>query len=74
MVNNVASLSFQYYYYDPVVEAYLWEGVWTEEEEKEEKIPQAVRIKIELGEDAEREKVSRTIAIPVAKYPRKKYP
>jgi len=65
IVNNVESLSFQYYYYDPEGEVYIWKDIWQEEEEEEEeKIPLAVRIEMEFGEDAERERVTRTITIP----------
>lgn len=66
MMSNVKSLSFQYYYYDPEEEAYIWKDVWQEQEEaeKEEKVPLAVRIKIEFDEDAGRKNVTRTITIP----------
>ena len=61
ILNNVKALSFQYYYYDPEEEAYMWKDLWIENEEG---IPLAVRIKMEFGKDAECKKVTRTVAIP----------
>ena len=64
VVDNVKSLGFQYYYYDPKEEVHIWKDGWQQEQGEEEKIPLAVRIMIELLEDVERKEITRTIAIP----------
>lgn len=65
MMNNVKSLSFQYYYYNPVQETYIWKDNWrVEEGEKERSIPLAVRIRLEFDENTKEEEVTRTITIP----------
>jgi prepilin-type N-terminal cleavage/methylation domain-containing protein len=63
MVSNVEALHFQYYYYDPEEELYIWEDFWQEEEK--ESIPLAVRITIYFGNASKTESLTKTISIPL---------
>lgn len=62
MVNDVKSLRFQYYYYDPEQEIYIWKDNWQVGEE-ERSIPLAVRIRLEFDEKTKEEEVTGTITI-----------
>ena len=65
MLNNVKSLSFRYYYYNPAQEEYVWKDNWqVKKGEEKRSIPLAVRIKLEFDENTKEEEITRTITIP----------
>ena len=66
MLNNVKSLSFQYYCYNLAQETYIWKNNWQAGEVEEERsIPLAVRMRLEFDDNTKEERIIRTIAIPV---------
>lgn len=63
VLSDVRSLNFQYYYYDPDEEIYLWKTIWQGDEEIAD-LPLAVRINIDFYEEARDKGITRTITIP----------
>jgi prepilin-type N-terminal cleavage/methylation domain-containing protein len=61
-LNNVASLKFKYYFYDKVKNEYLYTDEW----QKKDGLPLAVKIEIELRALNINNKFSRTVTIPVS--------
>ena len=61
LVNNLETLSFQYYYYDSEMQSYYWENEWKEKES----LPLAVKIKVEFYDNGIKNNLTRTVYIPV---------
>lgn len=59
-VKNIKSLQFQYYFYDPQRQNYVWDYSWTGAN-----LPIAIRIEFEFGEDENTRKFVKTVSIPV---------
>lgn len=60
LLSTVKSLRFQYYFYDKLEEAYLWQEEWLEEGS-----PLAVRVEFEFGPESQSRQFIRTFSIPV---------
>lgn len=66
ILDNVESLSFQYYYYDSSQKVYIWGNNWQGGEEEEKgSVPLAVRIKLKFDKSTKEEGIVRTVTIPV---------
>ncbi|MFH1045534.1 MAG: prepilin-type N-terminal cleavage/methylation domain-containing protein [Candidatus Omnitrophota bacterium] len=65
MSEQVYSLRFQYYYYDPLRRVHGWKELWLEEDE-EARLPLAVRMTISFMENEEIREETKTIALPCA--------
>ncbi|MFC1699423.1 PilW family protein [Candidatus Omnitrophota bacterium] len=65
LVNNVSSLRFQYYFFNPEQDVYLWMDHWKQQpdDEKEQMLPYAVRIELSFWEGSRPQQVVKTIAV-----------
>ena len=59
-ISNIKSLNFHYYFYDTERKSYSWQYDW-----QNEKLPQAVRMELELDDGKEVRKFTKTVSIPV---------
>ncbi len=66
ILSDIKRLNFEYYYYDPQRKQYSWKQDWIKEGEQG-KIPQAIRINIELEKKIANNKMVKTIFIPIGK-------
>lgn len=72
LVNNIRSLNFKYYYYNPEEEKYFWTGSWQSRDDAsfgvvaEKKIPLAVRIEVEVKDENRSRIFQRTVFMPAA--------
>lgn len=60
-LKNVASLGFQYYFYDEERREYLWDDEW-----RKEKLPLAIRISLEFNDGTQTNKVTKTVSLPAS--------
>lgn len=72
LVNDIKSLNFQYYCYDPRQEEYLWVDAWNEEQvpleiKIDEHLPLAVKIEVESDDNNESGKFTKVVTIPVGR-------
>jgi len=60
-LENIKSLKFQYYIYDPQKKEYLWQQDWAKEN-----LPLAVKIEFEFDNGSQTNKFYKTVSIPVS--------
>lgn len=61
LLRNVKSLKFKYYIYDSEKQKYLWQDEWTKQG-----LPLALRIELELKNNDQANKFTKTVSIPVS--------
>lgn len=61
LLQKVKSMKFQYYCYDTEKQRYLWQGEWVKQG-----LPLAVRVEVELKNDGQASKFTKTVNIPVS--------
>ncbi len=61
LINNVKSLKFQYYIYDSEKQEYLWQ-----DEQIKQALPLAIKIELELKNNDQTNKFTKTVSIPVS--------
>ena len=66
LASNVKSLSFKYYYFDPIGNDYEWVSSWDEDMYKESKVklPLAVRVEVEFEKGSNTYDLEKTISLP----------
>ena len=60
VLGGVKSLNFQYYFYDKLEEAYVWQPDWVEEG-----LPKAVKVELQLDYGDQIRQFERTVSVPV---------
>ena len=60
ILQGVQRLTFEYYFYDPLRKEYFWQSEW-----KEDNLPLAVRIRLEIIRDSKEHKFIKTFDIPL---------
>ncbi len=62
LIKNIHSLKFTYYFLETENKYYAWVDTW-----KKEKLPQAVRVELEIKDEDKIKQFTRTVSIPVSK-------